>query len=296
MSAPAPPESVLHLETGDGCAIAGLQVGDPDRASHVLVVAGAMGVPCRFYAPLARHFAHSGSLVLLFDYRGIGGSAPARLRGFRARARDWAQHDLGGALAHAAMQWPHLPLAVLGHSFGGQVVGLAPGADRVAALLLVASQSGHWRHWSGAARLGMWALWHLAIPGLVPLLGRLPGRLLGGGEDVPAGVALEWARWGRHRGYLFDPDIGHDLAGYQRLAVPLRCIGFSDDGFAPRVATEALLAQYPMARIEHQHLHPADLGLTSVGHFGFFRPRAQALWEDCVRWLAQSLSPSTLPT
>ena len=33
-------------------------------------------------------------MVVTYDYRGIGGSAPSRLRGFEARMRDWAFLDM----------------------------------------------------------------------------------------------------------------------------------------------------------------------------------------------------------
>jgi len=61
----------------------------------------------------------------------------------------------------------------------------------------VASQSGYWKLWSGKERMMVFALWHLAIPIATAWLGYFPGWMLGNAEDIPSGVAREWARWGR---------------------------------------------------------------------------------------------------
>ncbi|HJY42761.1 MAG TPA: alpha/beta hydrolase [Steroidobacteraceae bacterium] len=46
-----------------------------------VVVPSAMGVTQNFYARFAEWLAARGYLAATFDYRGIGQSAPARLRG-----------------------------------------------------------------------------------------------------------------------------------------------------------------------------------------------------------------------
>lgn len=233
-----------------------------------VVIAGAMGVPRRFYRTFAEVLARGGLRATTFDYRGIGGSAPPRLRGFSARALDWMQLDLAAVLADARNRHPRARVGVVGHSFGGQGLGLLPADHAPDAALLVTAQSGWWGHWPGIRRPAMWALWHLLIPGLAAPLGRFPMRLAGGGEDLPSGVAREWAAWGRSPGYLFDARHGLDLSGYARLAIPLRSYAFDDDAFAPRPAVEALLAHYAAAKREHRQIAPATSGLPSrIGHF-----------------------------
>ena len=44
-----------------------------------------------------------------------------------------------------------------------------------------------------------------------------------------------------------------------------------------------MMSAYP--RVERRHVVPADRGLSSVGHMGFFKEDAAALWEDVVDWL-----------
>ena len=257
------------------------------RASVTVIINSAMGVARRYYRAFASYLAAQGMMVVTYDYRGIGGSAPARLRSFPARARDWGQLDFDGVLAWVASQNPAGEIVVVGHSIGGQILGLAGNAGRIRRAVLVAAQAGTWRHWPGWRRLGLAALWFFAIPILTWTAGKLPMRWFGLGENVPPRVARDWAAWGRSRDYLFDARHGLDLSGYTRLAIPLRAHSFADDPYAPLPAVEALLRHHPTARIEHQHHQTGAPHGRRVGHFGFFRPDVvPALWRETADFLA----------
>ena len=178
---------------------------------------------------------------------------------------------------------------LIGHSLGGQVLGLADNIGGLAAAVLICAQSGHWRHWPrGRRRLRMLALWWLLIPGLTALTGRFPGSWIGT-ANLPAGIARSWARWGRSPHYVCDAR-GQPLRPHNdEVGMPLRWISFTDDPIAPFGAVEALRPYYPKAAIERLHLAPADLGAESVGHFGFFRksmPRKP--WDEIADWLVKN--------
>jgi predicted alpha/beta hydrolase len=272
------PLSAVLYEPGDGAG------GDPPRAA--VLIAPAMAVRKRYYEPFAAYLAGAGFAVLAFDYRGMGGSLPGRLRGFRADLHEWGEQDLDGALAWLAGRWPGAPLLVVAHSVGGQVLGLAAGIERVAALLAVGAQSGYWRFWPGAWRWALAVFWYCWLPALVALFGYLPMRLATGGENVPAGVAREWARWGRHPDYVLSYARAAGGAGYARFDRPLAAWGFTDDLLAPPRAVERLVAFYPNAQSELRILAPADLGVREIGHFGPFRERfRESLWAEWRRWL-----------
>ena len=192
------------------------------KGRDALVVAGATGVQHRFYDAFARHVAAGpgGPDVLTFDYRGVGGSRPDTLKGFRATMRQWGELDLDAALRWTLREREPDRLLLVGHSVGGQLLGHASAGDEVAAAWLVGSQSGHWRHWPLAGRAGIFALWHLLIPGLSRTLGHFPSHWFGLGEPLPSGVAREWARWGRHRDYLLRRARGRRAL---REAAPADC-------------------------------------------------------------------------
>ena len=270
----------ITIPATDDFPLAASWRGSPAAASVVLV-APATGVRRRLYDAFAGYLAASGFGVLTWDWRGTGDSRPSgqSLRGFRATMRNWAARDLAGAIAWASDRFRGARLLAVGHSFGGQAFGIAPNADRVAALVTVASQSGWYGHWPRPARWKYAMLWHLVMPGLSHAVGYFPGRALGLGEDLPQGVALEWARWCRSREYF------GDWRGHLRFDAPILSYGFADDPYAPPAAVEALHAMYGSRERHHRLVSPGDLGVSSVGHFGFFRPTARALWDEAVDWL-----------
>jgi pimeloyl-ACP methyl ester carboxylesterase len=103
-----------------------------------LIVAGATGVPQRFYAAFARFAANQGIAVWTLDYRGVGSSRPPSLRGFRMDYLDWARLDLAALLDHVAAQVGG-PIWMVGHSYGGHAFGLLPGHERIERLATFAT-------------------------------------------------------------------------------------------------------------------------------------------------------------
>src|SRR5690606_1008313 len=83
--------------------------------------------------------------VLTYDYRGVGGSRPTSLRGFKANLTDWALLDMAGAVDWMRQRYGEWPLDVVGHSFGGQGLGLLPNNGEVSRALLVSAQAAYWK-------------------------------------------------------------------------------------------------------------------------------------------------------
>jgi predicted alpha/beta hydrolase len=264
----------IWLSARDGYRL-GATLFRPERSNgRALQIHSAAGVKQQYYAGFAGYLAARGFTVLTFDYRGVGRSAPPQIRTLAARMRDWAELDAGAALE----------LLALGHSFGGAAFALVPGQERLCGVLAVGSQSCYWRHWPARWRPGMWLLTHALLPATVRLVGYFPGAVLRQGEDLPAGIALEWASWCRHPAYLVGA-LGAQ-ARFSRFKLPFRLYAISDDFYAPLAASQALQALYPHARHDLVPVRPSDVGAERVGHFGFFRERFRdSLWRDAVDWL-----------
>ena len=230
----------------------------------------------------AFRLAARGFTVLTFDYRGIGRSLEGDVRTVNARMRDWALLD--GAAAFDFLKKDSGKIYAVGHSFGGQALGLLPEPDRIAGAFMVGSQSGYWKNWPALGRAWMWPVTHVALPALSRLHGYFPSSRFGFGEDLPRDVAIEWARWCRNPTYLVG-DLGV-AAQYARFAAPLRAYAITDDPFGPERAVRALLDLYPASKSELRRVHPRDIGAKSIGHFGFFRDRFRdTLWRDAADWL-----------
>lgn len=269
----------FQFQAVDGFALAATFYGHYQQAPLVLI-APATGVRRSYYHAFAKFLVERGYNVLTWDWRGVGDSRPASLKGFEASLRDWGEWDLEGAILWAGRVFPNAPLIAIGHSFGGLALGLADSNQKLRAIVTVASQSGYWGHWPRPDRYRLAALWYVGMPLLSRVLGYFPASRLGAGEDLPRGVALQWARWAR------TPDYLPHFSGHRRVHAPLLSYSFSDDAFAPRAAVEALHREYGNARVTRRYLTPAGLGVKSIGHFSFFRPNAlPGVWEDTVKWL-----------
>ncbi len=100
---------------------------------HAVLINSATAVPRKIYRGFAGYLAHRGCAVLTYDYRGIGNSRqksmegynqPKSLVGFKASMSDWAALDITAAVTWMRERYHNLPLGYVGHSFGGQVLGL----------------------------------------------------------------------------------------------------------------------------------------------------------------------------
>lgn len=249
----------------------------------LVLVAGAFAVRQRFYSRYAEDLASRGHAVLTVDYRGLGESRPARLRGCGASALDWLR-DLEAAVATARRELPDLPLSVVAHSFGGQVLPLSAFADQITRTITIGTQFVRPEVWRGAARLRMAATFGLLIPVVSRVYGYLPGWT-GIGEDTPGVAAREWARWCRSPRYLLDHVPGAEAA-YAAFRSPVTAVAITDDDYAPLAGVRTYAAALPDATVEI--VAPADVGLDELGHFGPFRPSARALWDR----MADALEPA----
>jgi len=270
----------ITLTAKDGYRLSATLYGE--RSEKTVLILPATGVPQGYYAKFAAWLAGHGFQVLTFDYRGIGKSLQGDVRAVNARMRDWALLDAAAAMASLNSS----SIRIVGHSFGGQALGLLPTPERISAALVVGSQSGYWKNWPPLARAWMWPTMHFAIPGVTRLLGYFPSSRFGFGEDLPKGVAIEWASWCRNPTYL----VGalRVEGAYARFTAPLRAYAFSDDPFGPLGAVKKLLELYPGSPTEVRHLKPADLGVSKIGHFGFFREQFRdTLWCEARDWLAR---------
>ncbi len=276
----------LTLPARDGYPLAATLHRSAQTSNNVVLVNSGTGIRRSYYHQFASFLAENNFATLTFDYRGIGESRPQTLRGFSASMRAWAQQDMAGAAQWCARELRPEKFFLVGHSAGGQLVGLAGINHLVHGLVLVAAQSGYWRHWPPLTRYRYAALWHM-MPLIAGAWGYLPGKL-GIGEDLPRGVACEWAKWCRHPEYLFGFSHAYELQHYQNFSAPLLAYSFWDDGYAPKRAVEALLREYSSTAITHKHLTPSTSPSARIGHFGFFREQFRAsLWQEVLAWLRQ---------
>jgi len=283
-------EISLEIPTAEGISLSATYRTSGDSQIGAVLICPAMAVKARFYEPFARFLCDEGFHVLQIDYRGIAASQPESLRDCPATMQTWAEADISAALRWLKQKEPANPIAVVGHSAGGQLGCISNSGVVVDAMMVVASQSGYWRHWSGIRKLLMFFLWFVLIPVMSRLFGFFPARLFKLGEDLPRGVALQWAKWGRLRNYIAsDTSLA---ARYSNYSGPILAYSFSDDEFAPAPAVKAFLSYFSSADTEHRFIEQQTISQKKIGHFGFFRERIsrESLWTDSSLWLKSALT------
>ena len=287
----------VRIPALDGYELGGLLCSVPgDNPARVAVLHAGAGIRAASYRRFAMFLAQSGIPVLLYDYRGIGLSRPRSLRGFRACVEDWAEYDCTGAIAWLQQRFAGVEIVGLAHSIGALLVGGARNAAQQASLVLIGGHTAYCGDYNERYRLPMTLLWHRVMPVLTRLLGYFPARRLGLGDDIPAGVALQWAarRSPELRPAGSGPEhrrIHQMLDRCAELQRPALVISISDDAFTGPAGTRHLLSYYPrLFPLKHATFTPAEAGARRLGHFGFFRRAGgSALWPRFLDLLEASV-------
>lgn len=261
----------------------------------VSVINPGAGIPATYYGRFAEGLADRGIVTMTYDYRGIGRSRPKKLRGYPATIKDWGEYDGPAALSWARDHYPDRLRAVIGHSIGGFLIGFVPDPALIDRIVLIGAHTGYWRDYARWARPLMWTLWHAVMPAVTRTLGYFPARRFGLPEDLPAGVAYDWAartKPGFHRNFRL-PDGSLDRvrhaaieARFRALRSDVLSITLSDDPFATPAGAARLRALYSGCRFDERRIDSRSTGLRKIGHFGFFRSAArESLWPVVIDWL-----------
>lgn len=276
----------ITFKTRDGVELhASLFEAPPDRETGpVVLISSATAVPRRFYRHFARFLADDGArAVMTYDYRGINGKlSQSELRSIRMS--DWATADLPAAAETLCDLFPGAPLAGMGHSFGGQALGLSGAASRFVRYMTIAAGSGylgftreHQKLSNAMNRVG----WPVAA-----VLGRLP-RWAGFGEPLPYGAFNQWRKWCNSPEYFMSDETVPERSRFRNVAIPMVAVGFEDDNWATRQSVDAMVAWYSHAEIRVRWFGEDEL-TAPVGHFGFFRTEhRETLWPQLADWLVR---------
>ncbi|MGO4382743.1 alpha/beta hydrolase family protein [Specibacter sp. RAF43] len=284
----------VTIPCADGRELAGRWFPVQEGAARLgsVVIACATAVRADYYHRYAAYLAANGYAALTFDYRGIGASRGGALRGQRIRWHEWGLLDIDAALAWAMERADGLPVHLVGHSFGGFGVGLAAHATGLSRILTVGAQHAYWGDYRAPDRVKHWLVWALALP-LTLACGYLPGKRLHWMEDLPRGVALDWARSRRDfttavRGQERDVLRAHLRA----LTAPVLALAAADDPYATRAAMERAVDYSPASPSTIIQLRPEDYGQTRLGHFALFHSSYEdSFWPATLAWLREGTWP-----
>ncbi len=274
----------LQIVAQDGIAIAARLYEPAKTAIATALILPGIGVPQRAFRHIAAWLSERGIRCLTIDYRGMSESRSAEGVA-SALLTTWARRDAVAALEYAEVQWSE-PVVLLGHSFGGQTLGLAESLHRVNAAVLIGSQLGQTRHWRGLSRLKIELYWRLVLPLASALCDVVPGWT-GLGEPLPRAVARQWSLWGRSREWFLDHEPGAALL-MSRFPRPILAYSIADDDIAPAGAVTALLERFTATVPQRHDLTPQSLGLKRLGHTRLMRPGpTERIWQDMLEFFCR---------
>src|SRR5438552_10875573 len=262
--------------------------------THAVLINAATAVPRMVYRGFAGYLARRGCAVLIYAYRGTGDSRqksltgynqPKSLVGFKASMSDWAAKDVTAAVLWMRERYHDLPLVYVGHSFGGQALGLLANNAEISRALFIAAQAGYWKLMASPERYRVYAMLNYVGTPLTRMLGYMPGWA-GLGQDLPKDAFLQWVGWVMKPRYLFqDPELP-GLSNFEKYKGALLAICFTDDPWATRTAVELLCSGFIATKPEIVSTTPNDAGVKKIGDFGFFRPEHRdTLWRGAAEWI-----------
>lgn len=270
----------VEITCADGVHLRGhFMVAQGGTPGLPVLLCPATGVRQHFYLRFATWLAQQGHDVLVFDYRGIGLSLHGPLRASKATLQDWGQLDQVAALDWLLNRTGQEQVLMLGHSAGGQMIGLLPNHARVARLVGVSSSTG----WFSGMRLGFRLKARFGLRCVLPLgilfKGYGVSAALGLGENLPAGVARQWGQWCAAGGYATNAIHQHPERDYHaQVRTPMTMLHAADDDIATPATVADLLQTFPAAPKQALRVHPAQHGLKGIGHMDWFRASHQVLW------------------
>jgi predicted alpha/beta hydrolase len=254
--------------------------GNPATAKAAIALHPATAVPSSYYTAFAKWLAQTHDvLVLTYDYRDFGASAKRSMRESDARMSDWGILDQGAALSFLVTRYPHLPVRVIGHSVGAQFLAFHDNIDKVDRVAAVCAGPAYWLDHPRSYMPTILMFWWLVGPVVTRVMGYMPGKKLGLGSNIPAGVYWQWRRWCLTRqfsrvdwgGNIPSPDLSK--ARFNLTLLPV-----ADDVMIPPLMVRRLADFYPAADISEDLLTPADFSLREIGHLRAFAPRNKAVW------------------
>ncbi|MBQ4879132.1 alpha/beta fold hydrolase [Pseudoalteromonas luteoviolacea] len=256
------------------------------------LIGPATGIKRQFYTAFAEFLAANGYGVLTYDNRGIGQSLQGNVSDHDATLQSWGQLDQQAAIAALIAEFPDSNYHLIGHSAGGQLIGLASNALKLNSMFNVASSSGRLLNMKLRDQVKSHFFMNVFIPFSNLLFGHTKSQWFGMGEPLPSAVSKQWRSWCNGKGYVktaFGKTI--DKHYFSELTLPALWVNAVDDFIANDKNVRDMMSVSPNMKAETLTLKPKEFGLKEIGHMKFFSRRSEVLWQICLDWLVKHSEP-----
>lgn len=272
----------LYIHCADGYKLSAKLYPSQVNSDKTLpiLICPATGIVKEFYHSYAEWLSSIGYTVMSFDFRGIGASLHGPLHQSEASIVDWGQLDITAAIDCLLDQTKASQVILLGHSAGGQLLGISPNYPKVAKVIAVSGSTGHIHGLKGKTKFLAPIMFNLLFPISNKLKGFGATKMIGMGENLPKKVAKQWAEFCGTQGYVMHAVKKEQLPNYHgQITCPITAIWASDDEIATQPNVQALLKLYPNAKTSMIELKPQQFQHKSIGHMQMFRKSHRNLWH-----------------
>ncbi|MFI8034411.1 alpha/beta fold hydrolase [Acinetobacter sp. ABJ_C3_5] len=246
---------------------------------YPILICPATGITKNFYHAFAQWLNQQGYPVLSFDFRGIGESLHGALKDSTASINDWGIYDIPAAIEALLNRTQAEKVIIVGHSAGGQLLGIASNYHKVAKVLAIAGSTGHVKGLKGKTKVLAPVMFNIIFPVSSFVKGYGATQFIGMGENLPKNVAKQWAEFCSKPGYVMNA-IGKTIFEdyHQKIQCPITSFWATDDEIATHSNVKDLLRLYPNAQTKLIELNPQQLGYKRIGHMLMFKKSHQKIW------------------
>lgn len=251
-----------------------------------ILIAPATGIKRQFYANFATYLADNGYGVITFDNRGIGESLTGKIKHSDASLQCWGEKDMPAVFEYLKVTFPNTKYHLIGHSAGGQLVGLMDNAADLTSIFNFASSSGQLKNMKFVDKLKANFFMNFFIPFSNAVFGHTKSQWVGMGEPLPKAVANQWRHWCNGEGYVKE-SFGKTVFEhyYDDLSTSSFWVNATDDFIANNANVADMLSVFPKLDAQTLTLSSKDYGLDEIGHMKFFSRKSQVLWSYALNWL-----------
>ncbi len=275
----------VTISCADGYSLSGRFYQSKQSTQHLpILICPATGITQSFYHNFCEWLAEQGSNVLVFDFRGIGLSLHGPISQSDASIQDWGQLDIPAAIDVLLNKTQQQKVILLGHSAGGQLLGIVPNYKKVAQVISISGSTGHVKGLKGRTKRMAPVMFNIIFPVSSLIKGYGATNFLGMGENLPKKVAKQWAQFCSKPGYVINA-IGKTIFEdyHNEIQCPITVYWSSDDEIATETNVKDLLRLYPNAQTEMIELKPQEHGHKAIGHMLMFRKSHQNLWSKITQ-------------
>ncbi len=261
----------------------------PSELIGATMIAPATGIKRHFYNSFASFLSRNGYAVLTFDNRGIGESRGNSINGSHASLVNWGKLDMTAVFETLKNEFPKVSHHLIGHSAGGQLVGLMKNATDLKSIFNYACSSGSLKHTKYPFKIKSLFFLNFFIPINNLLFGQTNSQWVGMGEPLPKLVASQWRSWCNSNGYVaeeFGKTINNHL--YDKLTLPSLWVHAIDDEIANIENVKDMIRIFSQSKAKIKTLDPKEFGYKELGHMKFFSSKRQKTWGITLDWLTKN--------